>query len=126
HVSEECLQAVTPHHLGAGHETTGVGQVSGAALVHHDLRVGEQGGHVAGAAGMVEVDVGDHDGGQVLRCQTQRDDGVLEDGDGSGCTHFDDAGAFGADQVTRHDPRVTGEHGVDRIDLVAQGDDARG
>ena len=53
-------------HPGAGHQPAGVGKVPRAPLVHDDLGRREHRGDVAGPARVVQVNMGDHDGGQVV------------------------------------------------------------
>ena len=62
----ERVEQVAVDHGRRAHEPGGIGEVAGAALVHVDGGVRERPGHVADAAGVVEVDVGDDDAGQVV------------------------------------------------------------
>ena len=62
---ERVEQVAVDHGRGVD-EAAGVDQVAGALLVDVDGGLGEGPGHVAHAAGVVEVDVGDHDVGQVV------------------------------------------------------------
>src|SRR5690606_32802576 len=124
HLAEEHVQLVAPDHPGRAHQPGGVGEVPGAALVHHDLGPGEHPGDVADAAGVVEVDVGDDDGGQVGGADAEGGQAVPEHLGRAGGADLHHAGPLGADQVAGGDARVAGHPGVDGEHLVAQCGDA--
>src|SRR5690606_22902432 len=65
-LAEQRVEGVPVHHAGAAHQPRRVGQVPGALLVDDDLRLRIHAGDVADAARVVEVDVRDHHGGEVV------------------------------------------------------------
>ena len=108
---------------GGVDQARGIGQVTRPLLVHVDRGGGEGPGHVADAARMVEVDVGDRHSGQLR--------GTDPDLAQRGEQHRHRALAAGLDQhrcrtlyeVARGNPLPASEHGVD---LEHAGRDAAG
>ncbi len=74
--AEEGIEFVAVHHSRAGHEPGRIGQMPGAQFVHDDLSAGEHPGDIADAAGVVQVDVRDHDRGEVVRADAERGQGI--------------------------------------------------
>jgi hypothetical protein len=95
-----------------------------AALVHDDPRRREHRGDVAGPARVVEVDVRDHDRGQVARADPEAGQGVADDRRGRRGPRFHQARPVAPDQVARGDPVVPGHPGVDLEHLVPERDRA--
>ena len=84
HGAEEHVERVPVHHSRARHQPRRVGQVPRSLLMHHDLRAAEHLRDVPDAAGVVEVDVRDHDRGQVVRPDPERGERRLHHRSGGG------------------------------------------
>ena len=114
----EGVEQVAVDH-GRGVDQPGrVDQVAGPLLVDVDGGLREGPGHVAHAAGVVEVDVGDHDVGQVVG----RDAEVVQGGEQGGhrglAAGLDQHRLGAVDQVPGGDPLPAPEEGVDLVDAV--------
>ena len=94
-------------------------------LVDHDLGAGVVPGHVPGASGVVEVDVGHRDRGQVRSPHAQRVQGAPDHGSGRSGARLDQAGTAAANQVSRRDAVVPGHLRVDLEDVVPEIGDLR-
>ena len=118
--AEEPVERVAVDHPGAGHEPARVGQVPRAPLVHDDLRPRVHRRDVAGAARVVEVDVRDHDGGEVPGADPEPGQGVADHRGGRRGPGLHQARPVAADQVARRDPVVPGHPGIDLEHLMPQ------
>ena len=65
-LAEQLVQLVAVDHPRAGHQPGRVGEVPGAAFMHDDLRARVRLRQVADSAGVIEMDVRDHDRRQIL------------------------------------------------------------
>ncbi len=119
-VAEQAVHHVAEHSVRAGHQLAGVGEVACALLMHHDLGVREGGRDVADAARVIEVDVGDDDGGEIGRIHPQLGEGADDEVSGASRPCLDEAGPAAPDEVARRDALVAAHAGVDVEDVVAQ------
>ena len=99
--AEKPVERVAVDQPGAGHEPAGVGEVPRAPLVHDDLGRREHRGDVAGPARVVEVNMGDHDGGQVVGADPEPGQCVTDHRRGRRGPGFHQARPVGPDQVRR-------------------------
>ena len=99
----ERVEQVAVDHRRRVHELGRIGEVTRALLVHVDRRVRKGAGHVAHAAGVIEVDVGDGDARQVVGADAERVE---------------------RSQQLRHRRLAAGlhQHGLGTLDEVAGGD----
>ena len=112
-----------PVHLGRrADQPPGVDQVSGTLLVDVDGGVRERAGHVADAAGVVEVDVGDRDGRQVSGGHTEAVEGAEERVDRRAAPGLDQRRLVTVHEVAGGDPLPPTEQ---RVDLGDAGADHR-
>src|SRR6185437_14563192 len=95
-------------------------EVPCATLVHDDLRRREHRGDVAGAPRVIEMDVRDHDGGQVAGADPQPGEGIADDRRGWRGSRLHQARPVTPDQVAGGDPVVPGHPGVDLEHLVPE------
>jgi hypothetical protein len=94
--------------------------VARPALVHHDLGTGEHPGEVTGAARVIQVDVGDHDRGQVGGTDAEPGQGIADQRRRRRGPGFHQARPLAADQVARGDLLVPGHERVDLVPVVTQ------
>jgi hypothetical protein len=111
--AEEALERVAVDHPGAGHKPARIGEMPCAPLVDDDLRLWVQRRDVAGAAGVVEVDVRHHDGGEIPGADPEPGQGVADDRGRRRGPGLHQARPVAADQVARGDPVVPGHPGID-------------
>ena len=123
---EQLVEHRSEHPGSACQQAARVDEVAGAGRVHDHLRPGECRGQVADAAGVVEVDVRDHDRGEVVRPDAQG----LERADHlvgrRGRARLDERRTLASDQVAGGDPVVPAHPGVDEPDVVPEVDRFRG
>jgi hypothetical protein len=123
--AEEPVQGVTVDQPGAGHQPARVGEMPRAQLVHDDLGRREHRGDIARTTRVVEVDVRDHDGGEVIRADPQPAEGIAHHRGRRRRARLDQARAVALDQVTCRDSLVAGHPGVDLEHPVSQISDIR-
>ena len=123
--AEQPVKRVPEGHLGARHEQARIGEMGRAPLVDDDLGPWVGGGDVAGAAGVVQVDVRDHHGRQVAGPDPERGQCPPHDRGRRGGPGLDQARTAAPDQVPGGDSRVPGHPGVDLEDLVTEIGDVR-
>jgi hypothetical protein len=123
--AEEPVQGVTVDQPGAGHQPARVGEMPRAQLVHDDLSRREHRGDIARTTRVVEVDMRDHDGGEVIRADPQPAEGVPHYRGGRRGARLDQARPVTLDQVTCRDSLVAGHPGVDLEHPVSQIGDIR-
>ena len=100
-----------------------VDQVAGPLLVDVDRGLREGEGHVAHPAGVVEVDVGDHDVGQVLGLEAQPVQRREQGGHRGLATGLDQGRLRSLEQIPGGDPLPAPQQGVDLEHVLR---DARG
>ena len=118
--AEQPVQVVAVDHPGAGHQAARVRQVTRAGLVDHDLRRGVHLGDVAHAAGMVQVDVGDHHRGQVAGPHAERGERVPHHRRRRCRSGLHQARTVGEDQVSGGNLAVSRHPGVDLEHVVPE------
>lgn len=89
--------------------------MAAAAPVHDHGRLGEGRGQIAGGPAVVEVDVGQHDPGEVARTDACGVEGPAHGVSGGLGSHIDDGRPVGPHQICRGHPGDTGQHGVDDL-----------
>ena len=119
-LAEQPVQVVAVDPPCAVHQAARVGEVAGAQFVDHDLRRREHPGDVAHAAGMVQVDVGDHHRGQVARPHAQRGERVPHHRRRRRRPGLHQARTVGEDQVSGGNLAVSRHPGVDLEHIVPQ------
>jgi fructose-1,6-bisphosphatase/sedoheptulose 1,7-bisphosphatase-like protein len=92
--------------------------------VHDDLGPWKRGGEIAHSSGVVEMDMGDDDGREVIGADAERVEGVHNLPRGSRGTGLDEARTLAADEIARGDAVIAAHLGVDEPDLVAEVDRA--
>jgi hypothetical protein len=92
--------------------------------VDHDLGLREHRGDVPGPAGVVQVDVGDHDGGQIPRADAQAGECVPDHRRRRRGARLDEARPLRPDQVAGGDLVVAGHPGVDFEHVIPERPDA--
>ena len=112
-------------HPGTGHQPARVGEVPRAPLVRDDLGRREHRGDVAGPARVIQVNMSDHDGGQVVGADPEPGQCVTDHRRGRRRPGFHQARPVGPDQVAGRDPVVSGHPGVDLEYLVPEIGDVR-
>ena len=117
---EKPVERGSVHRAGAGHQAARVGEVPCALDVHYDLRARVHGRDVAGAARVVEVDVRDHDRGQVRRSDPQGGERGPHYRRGRRGACFHEARPAAPDQVPGRYACVPGHPGVDLEDIAAE------
>ena len=115
----ERVEQVAVDHRRAVDEPVRVDEVAGALLVHVDGRVGKRAGDVADAAGVVEVDVGDGDAGEVGRRDVELGQRVEQRVDGGLAAGLDQHRLGALDQVAGRDVVPAAEQRVDLDDAGA-------
>ena len=88
--------------------------------MHDDLGIRERRRQVTDTASMVEVDMRDHDGGEVIWADAQVGEGFHHRVGTTRGAGFDDARLTTADAVTGRDAVVATHPGVDHVDVVTQ------
>jgi hypothetical protein len=88
--------------------------------VDHDLGRREHGGDVPRSAGMIQVDVGDHHGGQIPGADAQAAEGVPDHRRRRRGAGLDQARPLRPDQIAGGDLLVAGHPGVDFEHLVPE------
>jgi hypothetical protein len=119
-LAEQRVQGVAVHLAGAGHQAAGVGEVTRAALVHHDLRPREHPGDVAHAARVVQVDVRDHHRRQVGGPHAQPGQRVPHHRRRRGGSRLHQARPIGTDEISGGNLAVPRHPGVDLVHLVTE------
>ncbi len=110
------LLAVDPS--GRCQKPRGIDQVGGPEAMHADSGTGKPTGQVTGTPGVIEVDVGHDDGGQVVDAErVEPVEKVLERGR---WTTLDEGGIRGVEQVAGKTLRLTVHTPVDEIQIVAE------
>ncbi len=118
--AEEMVERVAVDQPSASHEPARVGEMPCASLMDDDLSPRIQGRDVAGAAGVVEVDVRHHHGGEILGGDPELGQGVAYHRGRRRGPGLHQARPVAADQVSRRDPVVPRHPGIDLEHLMAQ------
>jgi hypothetical protein len=121
--AEQRVQLAAVDAARAVHQPARIGQVPGPPLMDHDLGGRVHRGDVPHSAGVVQVDVGDHDGGQVPGADAQARERVADHRRRRRGARLDQARPLRPDQVAGGDLVVAGHPGVDLEHLVPEGPD---
>ena len=115
----ERVEQVAVDHRRARHEPRGIDEVAGALLVHVHGGVRERRRHVADAAGVVEVDVRDDDGAEVVGADAHRVERRQQRGHRRLAAGLDQHRGRPVDQVTGGHPLPAAEERVELVHPVA-------
>src|SRR5579875_1854928 len=118
--AEQLVERVAVDHPRTGHQPGRVGQVPRAALVHDDLRRREHLRDVARPAGVIEMDMGDDDSGEIAGPDAEAGEGIPDHRRGRPRSGLHQAWPVTADQVASRDPVIAGHHRVDLEYLVPE------
>ena len=97
-LAEQLVELVAVDHTRAAHQPARIHQVPRAPFMHDHLRVREHSGDIARTTRVVEVDMGDHDGREFGRPDTEGRERVADDRRGRPGARFDKAGPA-ADEI---------------------------
>ena len=121
HATVESVEKRPVDQRGAVDQPGRVGEMAGAALVHHHGGLGEGTGEVTDRAGVIEVDVGEHQPAQVGAA----DAGGFESGDNrvgaAPRAGLDQRGLRSVDQESRGDTAPSPDQGVELPDARRDG-----
>ena len=109
----EAVQQLAVDHRRRPHQPFRIHQMPGALLVHVHGRFRERGGDVAHATGVVEVDVGDDDAGQVIGGHAEVGQLGQHGGERALTAGLDEARLGALDQVARRHLTPSTQPGVD-------------
>lgn len=94
--------------------------MAGAAFVDHNLGMGKSSGDIANSAGMVEMDVCNHDRCEVVGSHAKFCQGSDDHGGGKRRSGLHQARFGSPNEVTRRDAGMACHLRIDREDVVAK------
>lgn len=119
-IAEESIHVVSEDPMGTREQLGRIDEVAGALLLNDDLGMREGRGDVAHAAGVIEMDVSDHDRGEILRADAEGGEGPDHLGRAARGSRLHQAWSAAADEVARGDALVSAHAGIDVEHVVPE------